>query len=279
MKQYLNFVHNRSNSSFKHSFDLIFQKIETMLFILLSLVFLFLSRSNNNFARNIEAIFVEVSLPIIHFSALPFNSIINLVTDFKELANAKKENEILKEDLRQMHAFYIKSLNIHQENQELQRVLNFVTTKSSDYKIAKIIGRANQVFNQNLFIDIGQNNEVKLGNIVTGNKSIIGRISEVYSTKSRLMLLNDSNSRIPIIISRTRSRGILVGDGSNIMKIIYLPKNDVTQEGDLVFTSGDGDTLPPGLLVGMVTEVSDNHVAVEMVENINSIDVVTIINY
>ena len=86
-------------------------------------------------------------------------------------------------------------------------------------------------------------------------------------------------SRIPIITSKTRVRGILAGNGSGIMEILYLPKNHTITEGDWIFTSGDGDTLPPGLLVGVVKKADKDYVGVAMVENINNADIVTVMHY
>ena len=63
------------------------------------------------------------------------------------------------------------------------------------------------------------------------------------------------------------------------MEILYLPKNHDIKEGDWIFTSGDGDSLPPGLLVGVVKEAKKDYVGVAMIENINSMDVATVINY
>lgn len=279
MKQYLNFAQTNNNFSFKHGFDLIFKKIEATLFILLSIGFLLVSNNSRDFNKTVSAVFTQISLPVVKFAALPFNTVISLLTDFSELANAKKENEILREDLRRMQSLYVKSLHIHQENQELQRVLNFVTSKSSDFNIAKIIGRTNQIFNQDLFLDIGEEKGIKEGSIVTGNRAVIGRISDIYYKRSRLIMVNDANSRIPIIISRTRTRGVLAGDGSSLMQLLYLPKNHKVKEGDWVFTSGDGDGLPPGLLIGVVKKVKKDYVGVVMAENINDIDIVTVIKY
>ena len=279
MKQYLNFTQTGANYSFQHSFNLIFKKIETVFFSFLCVIFLIVSRINDDFSKDVSFAFVSVSMPVVKFAAFPFNTVLNLLTDFHELAQAKKENRVLKENLQKLESFYIKSLNVYQENKELRRVLNFVTSKSSNFKVAKIIGRTNQVFNQKLFLDAGKNREIAEGSIVTGDRGVIGRVSEVGEERARLILVTDAVSRIPIITSKTRVRGILAGNGSGIMEILYLPKNHAITEGDWIFTSGDGDTLPPGLLVGVVKKADKDYVGVAMIENINNADIVTVMHY
>lgn len=218
-------------------------------------------------------------MPIVKFAAFPFNTAINLLTSFHELVDAKKENKVLKEELGKLRSFYISTLNIHQENKELRNVLNFVSSKSSSFKVARIIGRSHQIFNQQVFIDAGKNRGIKEGSIVTGDRGVIGRIAEVGEDKSRLILVTDATSRIPIITSKARARGILAGNSSNLMEILYLPKNHSVKEDDWVFTSGDGDTLPPGLLVGVVKKVDKDSAEVVMVEDVSDADIVTIMDY
>jgi rod shape-determining protein MreC len=178
-----------------------------------------------------------------------------------------------------LKAFYIKSLNVHQENKELRSILDFVTSKSSNFKVARVVGRSHQIFNQKIFIDAGKNRDLKEGAVVTGDRGVIGRVAEVGEDKSRLILLNDASSKIPVITSKGRVRAILSGNNSSLMEMLYLPKNHQIEEGDWVFTSGDGDTLPPGLLVGVVKKTSKESVLIAMVEDVNNSDIVTIISY
>ena len=279
MNQYSNFTQSGANYSFKHSFDLVFRKIETVLFSFLCVIFLIVSKVNSGFSEKVSFGFIGVSMPIVKVISLPFNASINLLTNFRELVEAKKENEVLKEDLAKLKSFYIKSLNVHQENKELRSILDFVTSKSSHFKVARIIGRSHQIFNQKVFIDAGKNSNLKEGAIVTGDRGVIGRVSEVGEDKSRLILLNDASSRIPVITSKTRTRAILAGNNSGIMEMLYLPKNHKIEVGDWVFTSGDGDTLPPGLLVGVVKKVDKDSAFIAMIEDVNNADIVTIISY
>ncbi len=277
--QYLNFSGTKSNYSLQHNFTLVFRKIELIVFCFLCVVLLITSRVNKDFSDEVSMKFVSMSLPVVKFAAFPFNATINLLTNFSDLVDAKKENIVLKEENEKLRNFYIKSLNINRENKELKDTLRFVTTKSSNFKVARIVGRSHQIFNQTLFIDAGKNRGIKEGSIVTGNRGVIGRIAQVGEDQSRVLLVTDSNSRIPVLASKARVRGILSGNNSATMEILYLQKNHTIRQGDWIFTSGDGDTLPPGLLIGVVRKVDKSYAAVEMVENINNTDIVTVMDY
>jgi rod shape-determining protein MreC len=277
-KRNSNFTESRATYSIKHSVNLVFGKIETVFFTFLCIVFLTTSKLNSNFSQNLSFGIISVSMPIVRLAALPFNSTINLLSNFQELVNAREENKALREEIEKFRSFYIQSLNIHNENKELRGALNFISLRTMNFKAANLIGRAHQVFGQKLFIDAGKNIGIKEGSIVTNNHGAIGRILEVFEDKSRLVLFTDATSKVPIITSKARSRGILSGNNSGLMEILYLPKNHGIEVGDWVFTSGDGDTLPPGLLVGIVKEVDGDYVAVTMAEDISAVGLVTIID-
>jgi len=277
--QHLNFSNKRVNYSIKHSFGLVFNKIETVFFSFLCVVCLVVSKVDHDFSRDVSSVFVNISLPVAKFAAFPFNVAFSLVTDFGELVRAKEENQNLKEELEKLRSFYIKSLNIHQENKDLREMLQFVSSKSANFKVAQIIGRSRPLFNQKIFIDAGEDRGLKEGEIITGKRGVIGRVAEVYENKSHIFLLNDAISRIPVITSQARAKGILAGNGSGMMEILYLPKNHNIQVGEMIFTSGDGDTLPPGLLAGVVSKVNKDSVLVSMVEDVNNADLVTILVY
>ncbi|MFZ9469691.1 MAG: rod shape-determining protein MreC [Rickettsiales bacterium] len=269
----------KSNLIIKHSFNLIFRRVETIFFVLLSIILLITSKVNKEYTNKINEIFINISSPIVSIISFPINTSFDLVVNFNQLILAKKENEKLKSELLKLQNYYISSLGIHQENKELRNALNFVKSKTENYKIARIIGISNKIFDNKILIDSGQDRGIREGQIVTGDRAVIGRVAEVFGDKSRILLLTDSNSRIPIIASRTRNRGIISGNNSGLMEILYLPKNHQINLGDKIFTSSDGDVIPPGLLVGIVKRIDKNSVYVAPIENIGSLNIVSIIDY
>lgn len=279
MKEYLQYGRTKTHYSLQHNFNLVFRRVELIIFTFLCIVLLITSKVNRELSKDISMKFVDVSLPVVKVASFPFNTAISLLTDFKELVEAKEQNKSLKEDNEKLKALYIKALEIYQENRSLRSSLSFVADKSSSFKAVRVIGRSNGLFNQILYVDAGKNRGLKEGSIVSGSHGVIGRVSDVGEDKSRLILLTDANSRIPVITSKARVRGILAGADNDLMEILYLQKNNPIQAGDLVFTSGDGDTLPSGLLVGMVKEADKDRVTVEMIESINNADFVTVLDY
>lgn len=280
MKQYLNFNHGKINNySLQHQFLSVFKKIELIFFVLLSLIFLTVSKLNQDFRNDFSYFFVDISTPFVNVATLPFNLTINLLVNFQELVDAKKENKTLREDSDKMRLLLVKTIDIENENQELKNILKYIIPRSLNYKMAKITGRVQGSFNQQLFVEARHDVEIKEGSAVVGNMGLIGRTADAVGNRARLILPTDANSHIPIIVSKARARGILVGNNSNLMEIEYLAHNHKIAVGDLVFTSSDGEYLPPGILIGIVKKVDGNYVAVEMAQDIVSADVITIVEY
>ena len=105
MKPYLNFSQTKSNYSLQHNFTLIFRKIELVFFCFLCVIFLITSKLNKDFTDNVSMGFVSVSLPVVKFAAFPFNATINLLTNFSDLVDAKKENIALKEEIDKLRVW------------------------------------------------------------------------------------------------------------------------------------------------------------------------------
>lgn len=222
---------------------------------------------------------VEVAMPVAKITSLPFNLVVKTITNFQDLVDAKRKNQMLLQENEKLKSLYIKSLNISQENKQLKDILKYVSLRSVKYSVARLISSPYQVYSRNVFIDAGKNQGIEEGAIVTGNNALIGRIAQVDDNKSRIILATDINSRIPIITSGARVKGVLAGNNSDTMEILYLEKNHHILVGDLIFTSGDGDAMPPGLLIGAVTKVNEKYVAVQMIENVRNLDIVSIIDY
>jgi rod shape-determining protein MreC len=278
-KNYLSNRKYKSNFFIYHNLSRVFGSIETVLFSLICLLLIVTSKVKHRVTDSISMSIVQSSIPIARLVSLPFNVVVNKVVDFQELFDVRNKNILLLKENEQLKSLYIKSLNINQENKQLKEILRYVRPRSSKFLVARLIAHPYQTYSQNVFIDVGEDQGVKDGDIVTGNNAMVGRIEQVNASKSRVLLTTDINSRLPIIVAGSRTKGVLAGNNSNIMEILYLEKDHHITVGDMVFTSGDGDSLPPGFLVGVVSKVNKSYAAVEMIENVKNLDMISVLNY
>lgn len=279
VKNYFEQTKVHTNFFLYHNISRAFHKIESGFCIFLCLVLLITSKVNKNLTDTVTMNIVHFSMPIVRVVSWPLNLLVGVATNFQDLVDAKNRNIDLAKENEKLKSLYIKSLNINQENKQLREIVKYAGLRSSKYTVARLIARPYQMYSRNVFIDSGSRQEIKEGNIVTGNNALVGRITQVDQKTSRVLLATDINSRIPVITSGARTKGILAGNNNDVMEILYLEKDHHIEVGDMVFTSGDGDAIPPGILVGVVTAIDKGYAAVEMVEDVRNLDMVSVLEY
>ena len=121
-----------------------------------------------------------------------------------------------------------------------------LTTHISVKNINKRIS-IKKIVNKSIIINKGSNSGIKMGMPVLSKGNLVGRIVEVNYLSSRILLLNDLNSRIPVVISPTGDQAILTGAGREKPVLDYLPENFKFNEESLVYTSGKDGVLFTGI--------------------------------
>jgi len=162
-----------------------------------------------------------------------------------------KENERLKTEVDELKSKKLETLYLETENKKLQNILQL--EKDSPFTVvnAKVILDKSSPYLNSVIINKGSNSQIQLGMPVLSEGYLVGRIVEVNFTSSRILLLNDLNSRIPVVISPTGSQAILSGVGKKNPSLQYLPESfELSDKENLVFTSGKDGVLFPGIAVG-----------------------------
>ena len=161
-----------------------------------------------------------------------------------------KENEELKEELAELKKQRLSKSYLETENKQLQEVVQLDKKSGFTTVGAKIILDKNSPYLNSVIINKGSNRGIKLGMPVLSKGHLIGKIVEVNFMSSRILLLNDLNSRIPVVISPNGNQAILSGIGKLKPSLEYLPENFKLGEENTVYTSGKDGVLFSGISVG-----------------------------
>lgn len=275
MNQYFN-PRYQNSSSIKKSLEIFLKKFEMIFLIILCIFFLTITKNNRDFHNKISLFFIKISLPIVKIINLPFDASIKALNSFHDLIIAKKENIKLKQENFILKNHYLEMINLKKEYQEIDKILQINRLKFNNFKIAKFIGRSNQIFNNHYFINIGLDHGIVENSIVLGRLGIIGRVIKVEKDRSIIILITDFKSKIPVISENKRIKGIVVGKNNGNMEILYLQKNHFLKVGEKIFTSGDGNIIPSGILVGSIVNVNNDVVEVKMVEDVGNLDYIAV---
>ena len=190
---------------------------------------------------------------------------INLYGNYKEL---KKENDELKNNIS-------KSDFLELENAQLRKLIEEEAESSSNLLSARVLIDKQSPYLNSFIINMGSNKNIKNGMAVLDGKNFIGRIVDVNFFSSRVLLITDLNSKIPVITAPSSNHAIISGRGKDRPTLEYLPENSEIKDGDKIYTSGKEGIFSPGIPIGEA-KVNVDNVSVLLFSDLTQITFVNI---
>ncbi|MDX1978331.1 MAG: rod shape-determining protein MreC [Pseudanabaenaceae cyanobacterium bins.68] len=155
--------------------------------------------------------------------------------------------------------FQMRLKELEQQNQQLRKLLKLNPASGQEnYLWSSVIGRSASAWWQQLVIDRGSNQGVKNGSVVLAEGGLVGRITNLHSNSSRVLLISDPNAQVGVMISRTRNMGMLRGAEQSLGSLSFFERDVNIRAGDLVVTSPYSSFYPPGIPVGRVRSINLN---------------------
>jgi rod shape-determining protein MreC len=230
------------------------------LFVLLSLTIVGLVLHETGNTQAVENLILRPVTPVQdHLSGLA-NDLNDLVQTFRDLQELRHRNEQLQSLADSLMIETVRLKELESENETLRQLLEFTQANpTSGYRAAEVVGHVIGQDPSNLLrsiiIDAGTGDGVAEGMPVVTDRGLVGRIVEVSSRSSKVLLITDVSSSVNAIIQSSRATGIVEGkvDGGLMMK--YIPQTVTVNVGDIILTSGLGATFPKRLVIGQVTAV------------------------
>ena len=108
---------------------------------------------------------------------------------------------------------------------------------------ARVLTDHDYAFFKSIMINAGQTDNVEKGHPVVSGDGVVGRILEAGEQTSRVLLITDINSRIPVYLEKSGYHAILAGQNTGALKIDHLPADTMLKDGEYVLTSGKGLSL------------------------------------
>lgn len=191
-------------------------------------------------------------MPNMDWAMRPVTGTINLVRDFQSYQRIAEQNRELRRELRQMQAWKEAALQLEQENARLLDLNNVRLDPRLTYVTGVVMADAGSAFRQSVLLNVGERDGIVEGWATMDGIGLVGRISGVGQTTSRVILLTDASSRVPAVVQPSGQKVIVAGDNSAAPPIDFLENPDLVRAGDQIVTSGDGGVFPSGILIGSV---------------------------
>lgn len=217
--------------------------------------------------------------PILDAVSRPLEVIHDMIGEGKTLLALREENARLRTAHNRLMQWQSVARNLENENKALKELLKFEQAPDTNSISARVIGDSGGAFARTMILNAGSKAGVRKGQAVITGAGLVGRVQEVGLRSSRLLLLSDLNSRIPVVIESSRVRGVVAGTNGETLRLVHLPPDVVAAPGDRIVTSGHGGALPPGLPIGVVSAVNDSMIEVEPFVDPARLEVVQVVDY
>ena len=219
--------------------------------LLLSLFGLFvLWRIDGPRVEKFRVLVIDTFVPSFEWMLRPMTSVVKLAQDYQSYEKLLEQNKELRRELQQMKSWKEAALQLEQENARLLDLSQLRLDSKLTHVSGIVMADSGSPFRQSVLLNIGSRDGIQDGWAAMDGLGLVGRISGVGSSTSRVLLLTDNASQIPVILQPSGQDAIVMGDNSFAPPVEFIENADLVRPGDRIITSGEGGVLPAGLLVG-----------------------------
>ena len=243
------------------------QKFSLLTLVFFSLFIVVLSSLDFKVIRYSKAVINELVYRSSFIVSVPENLIKDTfiqVKDYTTFFNKYKKNV---DELESLKSSYVSNEITEYENRELKELINDYVS-SSDKILAKIIVDHDSPFLKSIIINKGSKDNIKIGTNIYDQSYLVGRVIEVNYKTSRVLLLSDLNSNVPVTIAPQNIQAIVTGSGLDNGQIKYIKSgfSDQLVDDSIVYTSGTGAIFKSGVPIGKLQSFGESSVNEYQVE-------------
>jgi len=225
--------------------------------LLLSFVLMTLQvRSQSALADLTKQILLTSISPFLRIAAVSKAATVSLWNEYIDLRRVRRDNQSLKEEVRQLRAQVGELRETSLENYRLSHLLEMRNRVRTEAVAAKVIGKDATNWFRTILIDKGANEGIQRHMAVVTPEGLAGRVVDVTALAARVQLITDPESAVGVLIQRSRVAGVAAGSHGGIVQIKYLPLMADAIVGDRVITSGMGGIFPKGIPLGRILRSS-----------------------
>tara|TARA_B100000003_G_C10921104_1_gene367303 strand:+ start:126 stop:1367 length:1242 start_codon:yes stop_codon:yes gene_type:complete len=229
------------------------QKFSLLTLIFLSILIIILSSLDFKPIRQTRNVINEIVYRSSFIVSLPENFIKNSLVEIVNYSSFFEDYKKNIVELEKLKSEKISNKIITSENEELKALIDDYTL-SSNKLLAKVIVDHNSPFLKSLIINKGSKDNIVIGTNIYDKNYLVGKVIEVNYKTSRVLLISDLNSNVPISIAPGNIQAIVTGSGENMGEIKYVKGNylNLIDNESIAYTSGTGSIYKSGIPVGRI---------------------------
>lgn len=249
------------------------------LYMALALALLALEVFGSGVPRQVRGYANDFVAPVLTIFEGPIHAVQSGMERFAGVSDIYLENQTLRDENGKLRQWREAAQRLIQENEQLRQILKVPQREVPPIATAHVIGIGGGAFERSVLINAGSGEGVVVNLPVVDELGLVGRTIEVGFWTTRVLLITDLNSRVPVRLERTSEVAIAVGLNEPHMHLRFLEANTDVQVGDRIITSGHGGLFPPGVPVGQITAINEDTISVRALSALDSLDFVRVMEY
>ncbi len=230
--------------------------------ILCLAVLVLIWRIDNPRVERLRSAVTDRIVPNLEWVMAPITAFGRMMDDFQSYTRLYEQNAELRRELQQMRTWREAALQLEQENARLLDLNRVQLDPELTFVTGLVLADSGSPFRRSVLLNVGARDGILDGWATMDGLGVVGRIAGVSQSTSRVILLTDSNSRMPVTVLPSGQRAMVMGDTSATPLLEFPEQAEDISAGDRIITSGDGGVFPPGLLVGQVVVDRDGRLRV-----------------
>lgn len=255
------------------------QRFALLLLILAAFGLIVLGKADTVVAERLRTQLADALAPFFDLVSRPAASFGRVSEEVREISALRAENERLREANARLLQWQEVARRLESENQQLRGLMNVTPEPTVSYVSARIIADSGGAFVRSVLVNAGSRSGAAKGQAAIMDHGLVGRVVEAGERASRVLLLTDLNSRIPVLLETSRERAVLAGDNGPRPRLLYLPsRREPAKPGERVVTSGHGGVFPPGIPIGQTVAGEDGAVRVALYADFDRLEFLRLVD-
>jgi len=255
------------------------QRFAFLLLLGIAVGLLIIGRTDPKIFEETRMALIDSTAPMLDALSRPVATISDAMDRVWELAHIRKTNAALKAENARLLQWQHAARRLLAENNQLRTLLKYSGEAPAHSVAARVIGDSSGPFVRSLLVNAGTREGVRRGHAAITGAGLLGRVAATGGKSSRVLLINDLNSRIPVLVESSRARAVLAGDNSKRPRLIFVSANADVKIGSRIVTSGHGGMFPTGLPIGIITEIGDAGIRIETFASSDQLEFVRLVDY
>lgn len=222
---------------------------------------------------------LDVVGPVQSVISQPVTAFREMTDSFRDYRNVMEENRRLRAENERLWHWQTAAASMKAENDALRTLMDYRPVEDASFVTARVIGQSPGGYSHSITINAGAAEGISNLQPVVDSYGLIGRVTEVGQHTSRVLLLSDPSSRIPVISSETHQHAILSGAGDDEMLQLTFLTADQQKIGlsETMMTTAEGNLIPGGIAVGQVFHSDGSGYRVKPVRSLTQAEYVRVI--